>query len=69
MQDGGVRQHVLSLLKEKGTGGCPKEKVMTKKCKGMNNKKDREKKQKFNKTTESKKDKINSKQGNGKCVV
>jgi len=29
----GVRQKVLTLLKEKGAGGCPKEKVMSKKCK------------------------------------
>ena len=33
-QDTGVRQHVLALVKEKVVGSCPREKVMSKKCKG-----------------------------------
>jgi len=32
-KEGGVRQRVLKLIKEKGDKECPKEKVMSKKCK------------------------------------
>lgn len=33
-QDAGVRQRVLHLVREKGdAAGCPKEKILSKKCK------------------------------------
>ena len=51
-------------MKEKGAGGCPKEKVMCKKCKGekKNNKKNKNKK---NKKPESKKEK----KGNWNIII
>ena len=43
MQESGVKHRVLALVKEKVAGGCPKEKVMFKKCK-RDNKEDKKKK-------------------------
>jgi hypothetical protein len=51
-----VKHRVLPLVKEKGAGGCLKEKAMFKKCKREN------KEDKKSKVTEVKKDK--NKQGN-----
>ena len=58
MQESGVKHRVLALVKEKVAGGCPKEKVMFKKCK-RDNKEDKKKK-----ITKIKKDKNEDKQGN-----
>ena len=56
-----MKYRVLPLVKEKGAGDCPKEKVMFKKCKRDNrpNKEDMK-----SKITELKKDKNTDKQGN-----
>jgi hypothetical protein len=53
-----VKHRVLPLVKEKGAGGCPKEKAMFKKCKREN------KEDKKTKLTEVKKEKNMNKQGN-----
>ena len=55
-QESGVRHRTLPLVEENGSGGCPKEKVMSKKCKG-------EKKNKNKKKKKSKKEKHGDKQG------
>ena len=54
---------MLPLVKEKGAGGCPKEKAMFKKCKRDN------KEDKKSKMTEVKKDKNTDKQGNTILVI
>ena len=53
-----MKHRVLPLVKEKGAGGCPREKVMFKKCKRDT------KEDKKTKITEIKKDKNKEKQGN-----
>eukprot|EP00090_Calanus_glacialis_P012984 TRINITY_DN21616_c0_g1_i4.p1 TRINITY_DN21616_c0_g1~~TRINITY_DN21616_c0_g1_i4.p1 ORF type:complete len:229 (+),score=68.45 TRINITY_DN21616_c0_g1_i4:35-721(+) len=58
--DSGVRQRTLPLVAENGPGGCPKEKVMSKKCKG-----EKKNKNKKDKKKESKKEKHGDKKG--KC--
>ena len=52
-----MKHRVLALVKEKGAGGCPREKVMFKKCKRDT------KEDKKTKITELKKDKNKDKQG------
>ena len=56
-QESGVRQRILPLVEENGSGLCPKEKVMSRKCKGEKNKNKKDKKK------ESKKEKHGDKQG------
>jgi hypothetical protein len=55
-----VKHRVLPLVKEKGAGGCPKEKVMSKKCKRDTKPNTEDKKSKI---TELKKDKIEENKG------
>ena len=55
-----MRHKVLSLVKEKESGGCPKEKMMSKKCKGEgknNNNKQRKKEKKMTEKKQKKNDK------------
>lgn len=42
-EEAGVRRRVLHLIKEKGSVDCPKEKVLSKKCKDQKKKKKKEK--------------------------
>ena len=56
-----MRTKTLKLIKERGAGGCPKQKVISKKCKTVDkkkNKKDKKKKddKKDKKTIKDKKD-------------
>ena len=55
-----MRHKVLSLVNEKEPGGCPKEKMISKKCKGEgknNNNKQRKKEKKMTEKKQKKKDK------------
>jgi len=51
-QEAGVRQRLLRLVKEKGNAGCPKEKVLSKKCKSSKNKKEGNEKCEFEEWSE-----------------
>ena len=52
LQEAGVRQRLLRLVKEKGNAGCPKEKVLSKKCKSSKNKKEGNEKCEFEEWSE-----------------
>ena len=62
MQESGVRHKVLSLVNEKGSAGCPKEKMISKKCKGEGKNNNNKQNKKGKKMTE-KKQKENDKKG------